>query len=218
MKRGDIMFYVKDVRYKDILNISELTIPDKKVTSIVGESGSGKTTLIRLLNKLISYDKGEIYYKNESIEKINSIELRRKVVMLPQSPVTFSGNIKDNLLIGLVFSEKPKVKDSKLKEILRVVCLKKELYESVDKLSGGEKQRICLGRVLLMEPEVLLLDEPTSALDEETENLVMENVKEYAMQNGITIIMVTHSRNIAEEFSDFIIEIKHGRVLEKRRL
>ena len=149
------MFLLKDVKYKDILYIKDLEIPRKKITSIVGESGSGKSTLLKLLNKLISSDTGEVFYNNQPLSEIDSVELRRNVVMLPQSPAIFSGSIKDNLLIGLKFSEKPLASDKKLVEVLKLVKLNKELSEYANNLSGGEKQRLAIGRVLLLEPEVL---------------------------------------------------------------
>ncbi|PRX27175.1 putative ABC transport system ATP-binding protein [Orenia metallireducens] len=212
------MFTLKKVKYKDVLNIEALTIKKHKVTCIVGQSGSGKTTLLRLLNKLISCDSGKITYKNQALKEIDSVELRRDLVMLPQAPAIFSGSIKDNLLIGLKFSEKPLVADEKLLEVLKLVRLKKELSEDAEKLSGGEKQRLALGRVMLMEPEVLLLDEPSSALDEDTEHMIIEALVNYSKENNKTLIMVTHSKKIAEQFSDEIIEIKDGRVLNQKEV
>ncbi|STA93711.1 ABC transporter ATP-binding protein [Clostridium cochlearium] len=173
------MFLFKNVSYKNILNIRELNIPSHKVTCIVGQSGSGKTTLLRLLNKIISYDEGEILYNDKSLKTIDSIKLRREVIMLPQIPVMFNGNVKENLLIGIKFSEKPLVPDEILYEILEFVQLDKELSESVEKLSGGEKQKLCLARALLLNPEVFLLDEPSSALDEDTEHLIISSLVEY---------------------------------------
>lgn len=209
------MFLFKNVSYKNILNIRELNIPSHKVTCIVGQSGSGKTTLLRLLNKIISYDEGEILYSDKSLKTIDSIKLRREVIMLPQIPVMFNGNVKENLLIGLKFSEKPLVPDEILYEILEFVQLDKELSESVEKLSGGEKQKLCLARALLLNPEVFLLDEPSSALDEYTEHLIISSLVEYTKKNNKTLIMVTHSKKIAKNFSDNIIEIKNGSLFIK---
>jgi len=212
------MFVLKAVKYKDILDIKSLNINKNKVTCIVGQSGSGKTTLIRLLNKLISLDSGEILYNNQSLKDINSVELRRKVVMLPQSPAIFTGNIKENLLIGLKFSERPPASDDKLLELLRLVKLNKSLDEDSQKLSGGEKQRLALGRIILMEPEVLLLDEPSSALDEDTEHMIIEALVNYTKKNKKTLIMVTHSKKVANQFSDEIIEIKNGIVVNQKEV
>lgn len=212
------IFLLKNVKYKDILNIENLRIEGHKVTCIVGASGSGKTTLLRLLNKLISSDTGEILYNSNSINNMEAVKLRREVVMLPQSPAIFNGTIRDNLLIGLKFSEKPPVSDTKLSEVLQMVNLSKDLNETPDILSGGEKQRLALGRVILMNPEVLLLDEPSSALDEDTAHLIIDSLVNYSRKNNKTLIMVTHSKKIANTFSDYIIEIKSGEIISEKEV
>lgn len=207
------MFKIENVQYKNILEIPRLEIHEDKITAIVGESGSGKTTLLKLLNKMINPSKGDIYYKGKNINELNPIELRRKVVMLPQNPVMFPGSIKDNLLIGLKFAEKPLLEEQKLKDTMEIVYLEKGLNEEVDKLSGGEKQRVALGRTLLLGPEVFLFDEPSSALDEDSEDVVIRNIVKYIKENKKTLIMVTHSRKMAEEYSDYTIEMDDGKIL-----
>ena len=204
------LFKLKDVHYEEILYIEELDIPDKKVTCIVGESGSGKSTLIKLLNNLISHDSGEILYKDQSLTSFDPVQLRRKVVMVPQSPAIFEGTIKDNLLIGLEFSEKPPADDENLKNVLKLVHLQKTLEEDADLLSGGEKQRLALAIAFLLDPEVYILDEPTSGLDEETEDMVIGNVVRQIKLKKKTLIMVTHSKKIAKMFGENVIELKDG--------
>lgn len=208
-----VLYELKDVSYKDILHIDKLTIPENEIICIVGESGSGKTTLLKHLNNLLSCDRGTIYYKGQNIEEINPIKLRREVVMLPQVPVIFPGNIKDNINLGLLFSGNKPPDDIRLNKILDTVHLRKELTGDANKLSGGEKQRMALARVLLMHPEVLLLDEPSSALDEETEHLVIDSVAKYVKDDKKSLIMVTHTRKIAEEYGDGIIIMDKGRVI-----
>lgn len=209
------MIKLTNVKYKNILDIDELTIPKNKITCILGQSGSGKTTLLRLLNKLISCDSGELYYNNKNYNDIDSVELRREVVMLSQNPSIFNGTIKDNLLIGLKFSEKPLALDDELNKILDIVQLNKTLEDDAERLSGGEKQRLALGRVLLMEPEVFLLDEPSSALDENTEKLIIERLVSISKRNNKTLIMVTHSKNMANLFSDNIIKMSNGKLVSR---
>ncbi len=206
------MFKLKDVKYKDILDIKNLKISKNKITCIVGESGSGKTTLLSLLNKLISSDSGEIIYNDKPLMSIDSIELRREVVMLPQIPAIFEGSIKDNLLIGLKFSQKPFVSDDKLSKVLDAVKLDKDMNEAAEKLSVGEKQRLALGRIMLLEPEVYLLDEPSSSLDEETEEMIIKKLVEHTKVNNKSLIMVTHSKKIAENFADNIVEVREGKI------
>lgn len=209
------MFLLKNVTYKDILNIQHLSIPKHQVTCIIGESGSGKSTLLKLLNKLVSYDSGEILYNNQSIQTINAVELRREVVMLPQNPAIWAGSIKDNLMMGLTFSNKPGVSDDKLSAVLKMINLNKSLTYDAERLSGGEKQRVALARVILMEPEILLLDEPSSALDESTEHTIIKSLVALTKSTNKTLIMVTHSKQVATRFSDYIIEIKNGHVINQ---
>ncbi len=96
-----MLFSIKNLKYKDILNIEKLNLPEKKIICIVGESGGGKTTLLKMLNKLVSPDSGNIYYKNKDLSEIDAVTLRREVVMLSQSPSIFKGTVKENLLIGI---------------------------------------------------------------------------------------------------------------------
>ncbi|MBC2399602.1 ABC transporter ATP-binding protein [Clostridium tetanomorphum] len=212
------MFKINNVLYKNILSIERLEIPQNKVICIIGESGSGKSTLLRLLNKLISYTSGEILYKNQPLDTVDSVELRRNIVMLSQSPTIFPGTIRDNLLIGLKFAEKPIVNDEKLRQILEMVHLNKELDDNIYTLSGGEKQRLALGRVLLLDPEVFLLDEPSSALDEETELAIIDELVSYTKETNKTLIMVTHSKKVAQTYSEYIIEISHGKVISYKEV
>lgn len=212
------MFLLKKVKYKEILYIDNLSIPKLKTTFIFGNSGSGKSTLLKLLNKLISPDSGFIYYDKKLIKDISSIDLRRKVVMLDQTPVIFEGNIRDNLSIGLKFSEKKNLDDIDLKVILELVNLDKKLDEDSYTLSGGERQRLSLARALLLNPEVLLLDEPSSALDENTEISVISTVIQYCKDNNITPIIVTHSRLLKDTFSENNIEIIDGKIISSEEV
>lgn len=212
------MFRLEAVSYKNILAIERLTLPGNKVTCIVGESGSGKTTLLRLLNKMVSPDAGEIYYQNIPLSSIPAIKLRRKVVMLQQLPVIFPGSVSDNLQAGLRFAEKPPVSAEKLRETLSLVHLRKELNSPAEKLSGGEKQRLALGRILLLEPDVMLLDEPSSGLDEETEQLIVNSLIAFSNRNQKTLIMVTHAKQVARDYAQYLIEVHNGTVVSQQEV
>ncbi|HAP31867.1 MAG TPA: ABC transporter ATP-binding protein [Firmicutes bacterium] len=206
------MFTFKDIRYRDILDIENLTISPCRTTWIVGESGSGKTTLLKLLNNLLTPDQGELLYKGADMAALDPVQLRREVVMLPQSPLIFPGTIKENLLIGCRFAEKPAPANDLLAAVLAALKLKKDLGGNAAELSGGEKQRLAIGRILLMEPEVFLLDEPTSALDNGTEEMVMQKVVEYGRQNKKTIVIITHSPKMARHFGEALITLHEGKI------
>ncbi len=206
------MFHIKNVQYKSILNINELTIETGKITCIVGESGSGKTTFLKLLNHLINFEQGQINYRGEDLKKLDAIALRREVILVPQNPVIFPGTVRDNLQIGLLFSKKEPASDERLLEEIHRLGLYKQLDDQTDTFSGGEKQRLALARVLLMEPEVLLLDEPTSALDDNTVDKVMDRILDYVKSRKKTLVMVTHSRQLAQTLGETIITLDDGSV------
>lgn len=205
------MFRFIDVKYKQILDIPSLLIEKGKITTLVGASGSGKTTILRMLNKMLSPTRGSILFKATDLRDINSVAHRRQVTMLSQNPVMFEGSIRDNLNIGLKFQAKSLLSDAELLGILEKVSLKKALDTSASILSGGEKLRLALGRVLLLNSDIYLLDEPSAALDDEMEETIIQMVAEYVRKENKTMVMVTHSRAMAEIYSDTIIKVTEGR-------
>jgi ABC-type bacteriocin/lantibiotic exporters, contain an N-terminal double-glycine peptidase domain len=208
-------FTIKNITFKNVLSIDQLDIPAHRLTCIIGESGSGKTTLLRLLNHLTSPDSGTIELDGKSVFDWDPVELRRNVVMLSQSPVMFHGTVRDNLLIGLHFSEKPPVPDETLNDLLDLFNLHIALDEDSASLSGGERQRVGLARVLLLDPSVLLLDEPSSALDEETARWVLNKLVDYLHKKRKTIVMVTHSSDLVKNFAENIVRMEHGHLTEE---
>lgn len=204
-----------DVKYKEIVDIPKLNI-NEGLTMFLGPSGSGKTTLLKLLNKMISPTEGSILYHGKDLNQLRSVEHRRKVMMLSQTPAMFEGNIRDNLTIAFRFQEKDIPCDVALRRILATVQLNKELDTPVNQLSGGEKQRLALGRLFLCEPEVFILDEPSSALDDESEDTIIKMVSEYTNSTNKSVVMVTHSKFVAEKYADEIIEMLNGKVENRR--
>lgn len=167
------MFKIENLIYKNIIDIKELFIEENKVNIIIGPSGTGKTTFLKLLNKLINPNTGSIEYKGINLNFIDSVAHRKRVSLLSQSPTMFQGTIRENLNMGLFFQNKTLASDIELSNLLKDLKLNKNLDEDTQKLSGGEKQRLALGRLLLLKPDVFLLDEPSSSLDKETENFII---------------------------------------------
>lgn len=210
------MFTLENVRYLNILDVPTLTLGQHPITTIVGESGSGKTTLLRLLNKMISPTTGVITFKGQDITNMDSLILRRKVPMLSQNTLMFEGDLEHNLQQGRLLSEKQKASKEQLQNILTAVHLNKPLTQDINNLSGGEKQRIALARILLLDPIGFLLDEPASALDQNTEHLVTHDLIQWIRKEKKFLIMVTHSNDVATKFSDYIISLKEGSILHTR--
>lgn len=209
------MFEFKNVKYLDILDIDYLKINDGEVTCIIGPSGSGKSTLLKLINKLISPTEGKIFYNGTNIEDIDSVEYRREVPMLSQSPVLFNGTVRDNLLIGRKFQKSELLDDSTLKNTLKNVDLDVDLDEDISNLSGGEGQRVSIARLMLLDSKVYLLDEPSSALDDITEDFVIKTIVDMARENGKSVIYVTHSNSLSDKYSDRLIKIVDGRIVNE---
>jgi putative ABC transport system ATP-binding protein len=206
-----VSFNIENLRYKDILDIESLAI-EGPISCIVGSSGGGKTTLLRMLNKMISPDSGRIMFGGHDIEHADTLELRRSITMLPQSPVIYDGTVRYNLIIGLMYQGREVPGDNELLKILGEMNLDKRLDDDAQRLSGGEKQRLCLARIILLGSDVYLLDEPSASLDRDTEQFVINHIADFVRSTGRMLVMVTHSRDVANAFADHTVNIEKGRV------
>ncbi|MFE4426749.1 ATP-binding cassette domain-containing protein [Peribacillus butanolivorans] len=202
------MFRLAKIRYKGILNIDSMKISANRVTCLTGESGAGKTSLLRLLNRMNVPDSGSVFYQDQLLDNLNPIEHRRKVTMLSQTPFTIPGTIEENLQLGLELTDREKKSKAEFVKALDTVLLQKSLSDDAEILSGGEKQRLALARLLLLKPEVYLLDEPTAALDEETELKVMSRFLAEVKRGKGTVIMITHSKQLADTCAEKMIILK----------
>lgn len=214
---GGTAFTLSNIRFKDVLDIESLQIDACKVSAIVGPSGGGKTTLLRILNRMTSPESGQVLFFGEPVEEMDPVHLRRRVIMLTQMPVIFPGTVRENLLIGSRLAEKESPTPDEVRAIMSRVGLDKDLSADAAQLSGGEKQRLALARVMLMDPEVMLLDEPSASLDEETEARVFDLVTEFCRERCKTLIMVTHSEKGFTGYYDTLIRIRDGKVQQVTR-
>jgi phosphate transport system ATP-binding protein len=180
------------------------------ITALIGPSGCGKSTLLRCFNRmndLIDDVKvtGSIFVNSRPIDSIDIIELRKNIGMVFQRPNPFPFSVQDNLLYGLRVHGIPKCEHAEIVErCLKAVDLwddlKDKRHTSAMSLSEEMKQRLCIARLLTVEPQIILLDEPCSALDPiatlRIEELMIELKKDY------TILIVTHNMQQAARVSD----------------
>jgi putative ABC transport system ATP-binding protein len=160
-----------------------------------GDSGSGKSTLLKMIVKLMDPESGSIH-SNDDLE----VTLwRRKVQYLPQLAVIFPGTVKENLLIPFSFSPfiNDKPSDDKLLSVLKELFPEgMNMDKKAEALSQGQKQRLAMGRVLLLNPDVLLCDEPTASLDNNSRKLVDEKIGSFFRQDAHrTVIYISHHEN-----------------------
>lgn len=163
---------------------------------IFGKSGSGKSTLLKAVANLQPFS-GDILFNNQSMDTASPGQYRRQVHYLHQEPVLIPGTVQDNLQMPfqLAVNRSLMFDESKAVELLTFVGLDKSfLNQKSDKLSGGEKQRVCLVRAMMMQPDFLLLDEPSSALDMGAEGQIIDLLKQ--ISECIGVIVVSHSARV----------------------
>ena len=163
---------------------------------IEGPSGSGKSSLLRLLNRLQEPTAGEILVDDKPLSAHDVVGLRRKVGYLQQSPVMVEGSVADNLRLPFQFASSRAAQapdDTAIRQLLAEYLLEGVEPESdAQRLSVGQKQRVALIRMLLMQPQVLLCDEPTSALDPQSRDIVQESLERLNIEHQMTVVVVTH--------------------------
>ncbi|BCD62050.1 ATP-binding cassette, subfamily C, bacterial [Nitratiruptor sp. YY08-26] len=204
---------------KPVLKDITATIAAGKITALVGASGSGKTTLSRLLVGLYVPTKGDIFYNGVSMQEIGLKTIRQHVALVLQTPILFNDTVLFNLTLGKEYPE-DKIKEAlQMAQIYKVIeALPQGLDTVVGKggarLSGGEKQRIAIARMILQDPKVVILDESTSAIDMETEKLLFCALKDFLRKR--TTILIAHRPSTIEE-ADILLFLKDGEIVKKSR-
>ena len=192
---------------KFIKEYDDFTINKNEIVFIVGKSGSGKSTLLKLINNTLQMKSGSIFYKDTNILNIKPVELRRNIIMTSQENFLFDMTIRENFHEFYKLRDLEELTDEEIATFLRITNFDVDMNLNVEKLSGGEKQRVFLAIALSLDPEVLLLDEPTSALDNKTAFDMMKNIVDYCKHNDITLVVVSHARQLVDEFADKIIDL-----------
>jgi putative ABC transport system ATP-binding protein len=200
----------------EVLAGLDLEIPGQAITALVGPSGAGKTSLLRLLNRLDDPVYGEILYHERPLTEIPVRELRCRVGFVFQTPVMFSGTVRDDLRVAAELASNPaEALEVEIRTAMELAELDWELADrDGERLSVGQKQRATIARALMTRPEVLLMDEPTSALDPETADRLTETIRHLSTDRGLTVVMVTHRLAEARRASDFTVVMEAGRVIE----
>lgn len=205
-------------RLQRVLREITVHVDAGEVLAVVGPSGGGKSTLLRLFNRLLEPDSGEILLDGVNILTIDPPLLRARIPLVSQKPFLFSGTVRDNLQASarLRRSALPDLNDPERQELLELCQLDPAwLDRDARKLSIGQQQRICLARALLGPCQALLLDEPTSALDRPTADLLSQTFQELASRKNLAIIVVTHDLRLAEYCADRLALLLNGSVVEE---
>jgi len=187
--------------------------------SLLGSSGSGKSTLLNLMAGLDRPTSGAIFAQGRNLSELNSLELARyrsrDVGMVFQSfNLLPRMNLEENVELPLRLAEVERGERARrVREALERVRLEKRLTHRPSELSGGEQQRAALARALVNRPTLLLADEPTGNLDSATGESIMVLLREIQHSLGMTIVLVTHERPLAEKFADRIAFVADGKLV-----
>ena len=215
-------FYIGKPNELEILHGISLEVQKGEFVSIVGPSGSGKSTLLNLIGVLDrptsgSYILDGIDVSSAKDKKLSAMR-NKKIGFVFQtynliSKTTALKNIELPMLYaGVSKSERTK----KAKELLKLVEMSDREKHLPEELSGGQKQRVAIARAMANNPAILLADEPTGALDSKTGRLVMDLFHKLNKEQGITIVLITHSQELASE-TDRIISLKDGNIISEEK-
>nr|WP_298001533.1 ABC transporter ATP-binding protein [uncultured Flavobacterium sp.] len=213
----NVHFIYEDTKIHALNNIS-LTIKQGETVAFLGKTGSGKSTILQLISRLYDASSGTILIDNIDIKDWNVENLRDQIAVVPQDAFLFSDSIKNNIRFGKEDATQEEIEHfAKVADVHKNIIRFEKGYDTVlgergMTLSGGQKQRVSIARALIKDAPVLLLDDCLSAVDTETEERILNNLKDIAQKK--TTLIVTHRVSSAKN-ADKIIILDEGTILEE---
>ncbi len=212
---------VREIHFKRFLTNINLMVYDNEVLGIVGESGCGKTTLGRCIVGLLNTITGKILYKGEDIfhlQNNNLIEFRKNVQMIFQNP---RSSLNINLTVKELIHEAVQLHsnysdsiDHKVKALVKRMKLEGRGGQYPYELSGGERRRVGIARLMAVRPNIIIADEPVSNLDVSIKGFIIELLLEYKNENNATILFITHDMHLVKRICDRIVVMFNGHIIE----
>lgn len=215
-------FYVGKPNELEILHGISLQVQRGEFVSVVGQSGSGKSTLMNIIGILDRPTSGEYYLDGLDIQTAKDTELshirNQKIGFVFQTyNLVARTNALRNVELPMLYAGVPrKERRERAEYYLEIVGMKDRMLHKPDELSGGQKQRVAIARAMANHPSIILADEPTGALDSKTGRTVMDLFHQFHEEQGKTIVLITHSNELAEE-TERIITIRDGSVMGERK-
>lgn len=215
-------YYIGEPNELEILHGIDVEICEGEFVAIVGESGSGKSTLMNIIGALDKPTEGEYYLdginvKNASEKDMNNIRNQKIGFVFQNFNLIGRTSALKNVELPMLYAGiSSKKRTERAMELLKKVGMEERCNHQPNELSGGQKQRVAIARSLANDPSIILADEPTGALDSETSRIVMDIFHELNIKQKKTIILITHSKELAEECPR-VITIKDGKIIDDRK-
>ncbi len=196
------------------LNDLSFAVPSGTYAVLMGKTGQGKTTILEMLCGLRHHSSGEIWIGDRDVSRLSPAD--RRVAYVPQDLALFpTMNVYQHLEFAPRLQKMKRLERDRLIETLaKQLGITHLLQRSVRWLSGGESQRVALGRALAARPLALLLDEPLSALDDQTRSEMYQLLKSITSENQVTTLHVTHNLEEAKQLGELHLQLKDGQVIE----
>ena len=215
-------FYIGTPNELTVLKGIDLDVYEGEFIAVVGASGSGKSTLMNIIGSLDRPTEGRYILDDIDVSKSRDAELsgirNRKIGFVFQTyNLIAKTNAIKNIEMPMLYAGKGlKERTARAEELLALVGMEDRMHHLPEELSGGQKQRVAIARAMANDPAIILADEPTGALDSSTGRMVMDIFHRLHKEQGKTIILITHSPELAEE-CERIITIKDGEITGQRK-
>ena len=215
-------FYEGSPNELEILHGVDLTVREGEFVSIVGASGSGKSTLMYIIGALDrpsvgSYSLGGTDICAAADNELSHIRNKQIGFVFQTYNLIPRNTALKNVELPMMYARlNPFARKKRAKELLELVGMGDRISHTPDELSGGQKQRVAIARALANDPSIILADEPTGALDSRTGRLIMDLFHKLHEEKGITIVLITHSNELAEE-TERVLTLMDGNIISERR-
>lgn len=207
--------YTSEAVLKDI----SFDVEKGELFGILGPNGSGKTTLLKMLSGILPFQKGEIIINRKRLHEYRPKQLAQMIAVLSQhSSQSFSYTVKETVSLGRyahqkgLFQSWSKADEEVVQRVMKQIGVSRFQNKNIQELSGGEKQRVFLAQALAQEPEILLLDEPTNHLDLSYQKELLDFLKQWTSENGLTVISIFHDLNLAGLYCDRLLLLENGKI------
>jgi iron complex transport system ATP-binding protein len=217
------MLEIKDLHggYGDASVLSNVSFDVHKgeLFGILGPNGSGKTTLLKMISGVLPFKQGDILLKGHSLQIYSAKQLAKVIAVLSQhTSEAFSYTVKETVSLGRYahqkgfFKEWSKEDEEIVQKVMSWTGITAFQDHSIQLLSGGERQRVFLAQALAQEPEILLLDEPTNHLDLSYQKELLDLLRKWTREQGLTVVSIFHDLNLAGLYCDRLLLLENGRI------